>query len=91
MLFHKTIAVPGLVASVFAVASAIGSPGVPERAASALTAFTARTTTDAYAVKRKWNQTNVDNYNAELKNVKDNCAIMAGTIGMLRWILTDIK
>jgi hypothetical protein len=61
------------------------------RAASALTSFTARTTRDAYAVKRNWTQTNVDNYNVELKNVKDNCAIMAGTIGMLRWLLTDIK
>jgi hypothetical protein len=61
------------------------------QAASALTAFTARTTTDAYSVKRKWKQADVDKYNIELKNVRDNTSIMVGTIGMLRWALTDIK
>ncbi len=61
------------------------------RAASALTGFTGRTITDAYSVKRKWVKKDIDNYNTELKDVKDHCSIMAGTIGMLRWALTDIK
>jgi hypothetical protein len=61
------------------------------QAAAALTAFTGRTTTDAYAVKRKWKQANVDKYNTEMAAVKANCSIMVGTIGMLRWALTDIR
>ncbi len=61
------------------------------RAHAALLAFKGMTLTHPYAVKRKWDKKAVDKYSEEVANVKQNCYIITGTIGMLRWSLTDIK
>jgi hypothetical protein len=66
------------------------------RALAALQDFTGRTSTDAYTVKYA-PDTDMDaaefakDYNKRLKAVKKHCAIMPGTIGSLRWAITDIK
>lgn len=58
---------------------------------AAFTAFKAMTLTSAYAVKKNFDQTKVDEFNRKLKEVKDDAFIFAGTIGLLRWLLVDIK
>lgn len=61
------------------------------RAYAALLKFKGMTTTNAYAVKRKWDQKKVDEYNRNMADVLDNTYIIAGNIGMLRWCLVDIN
>ncbi|MCA9758147.1 MAG: hypothetical protein KDA27_20300 [Candidatus Eisenbacteria bacterium] len=61
------------------------------RAHAAMKAFQGMTVTHPYAIKRKWDQKQVDVYNEELKLVKRDAFIMAGTIGLLRWCLTEIN
>ena len=61
------------------------------RALSAMESFKLLATTDAYAVKRNFDKTAADGYTKEMDNVKKESSIIAGTLGMLRWALTDIK
>lgn len=61
------------------------------RALAALQAFRAMTLTHPYAVKRKFTQAQVDEYNVELNKVKQDAYIIAGNIGVLRWCLTEIN
>lgn len=61
------------------------------RALPALEAFTGLATTDLYATKRNWGQSQVDAYNAAAKETRKNSIIMAGTLSGLRWWTTDIK
>lgn len=61
------------------------------RALVALQAFKGLSLTDAYAVKYKYDKARVDQYNKELAAVRQEATIIAGTAGMLRWSLTDIK
>ena len=61
------------------------------RALAALQAFKSMTATHPFAVKYKYGQDRVDKYNLELASVKNNAYIIAGTIGMLRWCLTEIN
>jgi len=58
---------------------------------AAFTAFKAMTLTSAFAVKRNFDQTKVDEFNRKLNEVKNEAFIFAGTIGLLRWLLVDIK
>jgi hypothetical protein len=61
------------------------------RALAALKGFKAMTTTHPFAVKYKYDQGRVDKYNTELAAVKNDAYIIAGTIGLLRWCLTEIN
>lgn len=61
------------------------------RAYAALRAFTGLQVTDLYATKRKWGQTEVDDYNKKAKSTLDNSFMMAGTAGSLRWCTTEIR
>ena len=62
------------------------------QALAALREFVGMTITHPYAVKRNWKQAQVDQYNQELTRAKSNNVYMtAGTIGMLRWYVTDIN
>ncbi len=61
------------------------------RALAAMEAFKQMALTDPYAVKRKLDKAGVDKYTQEMVDVKKETYIIAGTIGMLRWALTDIK
>ncbi|MBX6363713.1 MAG: hypothetical protein IRZ00_07590 [Gemmatimonadetes bacterium] len=61
------------------------------RALAAMQAFRAMTTSNPYAVKRGFDQAACDKYTREMDDVKKESYIIAGTIGMLRWALTDIK
>jgi len=61
------------------------------RAIAAMEAFKGMTTSDLYATKRKWGQSDVDNYNKAAKGTRENTFIMAGTLSGLRWWTTDIK
>ena len=58
---------------------------------AAFSAFKGMTLTNPYAIKRKFDQVKVDEFNRKLKEVKEDAFIMAGTIGLLRWLLVDIK
>ena len=49
------------------------------------------TVSDAYATKRKWGQTQVDKYNTEANETRENSFVMAGTLSGLRWWTTDIR
>ena len=61
------------------------------RALSAMKTFQGMTVGHPYAVKRKWDQDRVDQYNTELAAVKNDSYIIAGTLGMLRWCLKEIN
>ena len=58
---------------------------------AAFSVFQGMTLTNPYAIKRKFDQVKVDEFNRKLKEVKEDAFIMAGTIGLLRWLLVDIK
>jgi hypothetical protein len=66
------------------------------RAFDAFQAFTGRTAMDAFTVKYA-PDANLDpvdfvkDYNKRLKVVRKHCAILTGTLGSLRWAITDIK
>ena len=50
------------------------------------------TVQDAYAVWKNWDQTKVDDFNARLKEVKEDAFIMVGnSVGSLVWHLQEIK
>ena len=61
------------------------------RAFGAYHAFTRMTTAHPYATKRKWDEGKVAEYNKKLIQVKNDTSIMAGTLGLLRWLLVDVK
>jgi hypothetical protein len=61
------------------------------RALAALVASKDLTTTDPLAIRRKWGKAEVDKYNKDKKMYLENSFIMAGTVGTLRWCLSDIK
>ncbi len=61
------------------------------RALAAMEGFTQMAVTDPYAVKRKLDKAGVDAYTKAMTDVKKESYIIAGTIGMLRWALTDIR
>ncbi|GAP36941.1 hypothetical protein ABXN37_17525 [Piscinibacter sakaiensis] len=44
-----------------------------------------------FAVKYKYDQKKVDTFNDTLKRVQKDAYIIAGTIGLLRWMLVDIN
>lgn len=43
------------------------------------------------AIQKKWDQSQVDDYNARHKKSKEEAYIRVGTLGLLRWMLEDIK
>ncbi len=53
--------------------------------------FDPRTMPIAVADKYKWDDERTRDYKAKLINVKENASINAGTLGLLRWMLVDIK
>lgn len=61
------------------------------RAFAALRAFQGLQVTDLCATKRKWGQTEVDDYNKKAKRTLDNSFIMARTAGSLRWCTIEIR
>ncbi len=61
------------------------------RAFAVYSAFKAMTLTHPFAVKRKFDQPKVDEFNKKLNETKNDAYIIAGTIGLLRWLLVDIK
>ncbi len=61
------------------------------QAHAALQAFRGMTANNPSAVKRKYDQAAITKYNTELADVKKESYIIAGTLSMLRWALTDIK
>ncbi len=43
------------------------------------------------AKKYKWDDKKTQDYKAKLINVRENASVIAGTLGLLRWMLVDIK
>ncbi len=61
------------------------------QAFAAFSAFKGMTLQHPFAVKYKYDQAKVDAFNKKYKEVKDDAYIIAGTLGLLRWLLVDIK
>ncbi|MCY2964092.1 MAG: hypothetical protein NT069_10685, partial [Planctomycetota bacterium] len=58
---------------------------------AAYSALTAMTLAHPYAVKYRFDQAKVNEFNTKFTEVKNDAYIIAGTIGMLRWMLVDIN
>jgi inactivated superfamily I helicase len=58
---------------------------------AAFSALKALTLNHPYAIKYKFTQEKVDEFNKKLNEVKNDAYIVAGTLGLLRWLLVDIK
>jgi hypothetical protein len=58
---------------------------------AALRACKAMTSSHPYAIKRKLTDEQLEAFNRKLKSVKEDAFIMAGSLGLLRWLLVDIK
>lgn len=58
---------------------------------AAYSALQAMTLAHPYALKYKFDQAKVDEFNRKMNEVKNDAFIMAGTLGLLRWLLVDIK
>jgi hypothetical protein len=53
--------------------------------------FDPRTMEIGVAKKYKWDAQKTSDYTKKLISVKDNTSVTAGTLGLLRWMLVDIK
>jgi hypothetical protein len=61
------------------------------RAHAALRGFTTLNATSAFAVKYKYDKARIDEYNKVVTTVKTDSYILSGTVGLLRWCLTEIN
>ena len=61
------------------------------RAFAVFSEFKGMTLTHPFATKRKFDKAKVDEFNKKLAETKNDAYIIAGTIGLLRWLLVDIK
>jgi hypothetical protein len=58
---------------------------------AAFSALKVMTPAHPYAIKYKLDAAKLEEFNAKLNEVKNDAYIMAGTLGLLRWLLVDIK
>ena len=58
---------------------------------AAYSEMAAMAATHPYAVKKKFDKAQLDDFNRELTKTKNDTYIIAGTLGMLRWLTVDIK
>lgn len=58
---------------------------------AAYSAMKAMTLTHPYALKYKFDQKKLDDFNRKLAQTKADAYIIAGTVGLLRWMLVDVN
>jgi hypothetical protein len=58
---------------------------------AAYSGLKAMTLAHPYAIKYRFDQAKLEAFNNKLAEVKSDAYIIAGTIGLLRWLLVDIK
>lgn len=68
-----------------------GTNGCYRTAFAAFHRFDPRSTPAPVAKKYNWSSEKAEAYQQKLIEVKENASVMAGTIGLLRWMLVDIR
>ena len=68
-----------------------GTNGCYRTAFGAYHRFDPKTMEIPIAKKYKWDDAKTQEYKKKLINIRDNASITAGTLGLLRWMLVDIK